>query len=166
MDWPFMPCELGVAIRDSSLGSVPGPNSMLNEFLHRLRYVARGTLRTMIHNSFANGSLPGSWKIEDNIRISNPGKDPCRPGSYRPITLLSFLPKLIEGMTHRRLSALLPHPPRQFGFAPSRSTLDVVTPVADKISRGFNEFGTVEYERPGGGAHTTPSSPSLARGFD
>ncbi|RNC35048.1 hypothetical protein TcCL_Unassigned02107 [Trypanosoma cruzi] len=55
-------------------------------------------------------------------------------------------------MTHRLLSALLPHHPRQFGLAPSRSTSDVVTPVTDKITRGLNEFGIVEYVRPGGDA--------------
>ncbi|KAF8282435.1 hypothetical protein C4B63_107g84 [Trypanosoma cruzi] len=154
MDRPFTPCELGVAIRDSSLGSDPDPDSMLNELLHSLRSVARGTLRTMIHNSFANGSLPGSWEIEVNISISQPGKDPCRPRSHRPIALLSVLPKLTEGMTHRRLSALLPHHPRQFGIAPSRSASDVVTLVIGEITRGLNEFSIVEYESPGSGAPT------------
>ncbi|KAF5219827.1 hypothetical protein ECC02_007152 [Trypanosoma cruzi] len=110
----FPPYELDVTIRDSLLGSAPGPDDMLNEFLHRLGPVARGTLRTMIHNPFANGSLPGSWKMGDAIPIPKPGKDPCRPESYRPITPLSVLPKLTEGVIHRRLSALLPHHPRQF----------------------------------------------------
>ncbi|PWU98844.1 hypothetical protein C3747_226g44 [Trypanosoma cruzi] len=82
------------------------------------------------------------------------GKYPCRPRSYRPITLLSALPKLTERMIHRRLSALLPHHPRQFGFAPSRSTLDVVALVIGEINRGLNESSTVECERPGGGAPT------------
>ncbi|RNC32515.1 hypothetical protein TcCL_Unassigned04860 [Trypanosoma cruzi] len=112
MDRPLTLYELGVAIRDSSLGSAPGPDNMLDEFLHRLGPVARGTLRTMIHNSFANGSLPGSWNTVDNIRISKPEKDPCRPESHRPIKSLSVLLKLTEGMIHRRLSALLPHHPR------------------------------------------------------
>ncbi|RNC46050.1 hypothetical protein TcCL_NonESM04163 [Trypanosoma cruzi] len=57
-------------------------------------------------------------------------------------------------MIHRRLSALLPHHPRQFGFTPSRSTSDAVTIVIDRINRELNEFSIVEYERPGGGAHT------------
>ncbi|PWV03287.1 hypothetical protein C4B63_1g993 [Trypanosoma cruzi] len=61
MDRSFPPYVLDVTIRDSSLGSAPGPGDMLNEFPHRLGPVAHGTLRTMIHNSFANGSLPGSW---------------------------------------------------------------------------------------------------------
>ncbi|KAF8292222.1 hypothetical protein TcYC6_0118830 [Trypanosoma cruzi] len=74
MDRPLTPYELGVAICDFSLGSAPGHDNMLNEFLHHLVPVARGTLRTMIHSSFANGSLPGSWEIEVNIRISNLGR--------------------------------------------------------------------------------------------
>ncbi|KAF8275650.1 hypothetical protein TcYC6_0012350 [Trypanosoma cruzi] len=82
MDRPFPPYELDVAIRDSLLGSTPGPDDMLDEFLHRLGPVARCTLRNMIHNSFTNGSLPGSWKMEDAIPIPKPGKDPCRPESY------------------------------------------------------------------------------------
>ncbi|KAF5220183.1 hypothetical protein ECC02_006859 [Trypanosoma cruzi] len=57
-------------------------------------------------------------------------------------------------MIHRRLPALLPHHPRQFGFTPSRSKSDVVTLVIGKITRGLSEFSTVEYERPGGGAPT------------
>ncbi|RNC38927.1 hypothetical protein TcCL_NonESM11782 [Trypanosoma cruzi] len=85
------------------------------------------------------------------------GKGPCRPESHTPITLLYALPKLTEGMIHRRLSALLPHHPRQFGFAPSRSASDVVALVIDRITRGLHEFSTVEYERPGGGAPTRHS---------
>ncbi|KAF8303554.1 hypothetical protein TcYC6_0037390 [Trypanosoma cruzi] len=89
MDQPLTPYEIDVAIRDSSLGSAPGHDNMLNEFLHRLGPVARGTLRTMIHSSFANGSLPGSWNTVDTI--PQPGKGPCRPVSYRPIKSLSVL---------------------------------------------------------------------------
>ncbi|RNC54988.1 hypothetical protein TcCL_ESM07551 [Trypanosoma cruzi] len=68
MDRPLTPYELDVTIRDSSLGSAPGHYNMLNEFLHRLRPVARDTLRNMIHNSFANGSLP-----EDSMSGSDDG---------------------------------------------------------------------------------------------
>ncbi|PWV17065.1 hypothetical protein C3747_20g217 [Trypanosoma cruzi] len=57
-------------------------------------------------------------------------------------------------MIHRRLSALLPHHPRQFGLAPSRSTSDVVKLVIGETTRGLNESSTVEYARPGDGAPT------------
>ncbi|EKF29407.1 hypothetical protein MOQ_006812, partial [Trypanosoma cruzi marinkellei] len=51
MDRPLTPYELEMTVRDASLGSAPGSDNMLNEFPHRLGPVARGTLRTMIHNS-------------------------------------------------------------------------------------------------------------------
>ncbi|KAF5219567.1 hypothetical protein ECC02_007403 [Trypanosoma cruzi] len=44
MDRPLTPYVIDVAIRDSSLGSAPGHDNMLNEFLHRLGPVACGTL--------------------------------------------------------------------------------------------------------------------------
>ncbi|ESS60393.1 hypothetical protein TCDM_12078 [Trypanosoma cruzi Dm28c] len=153
-DRPLTPYEFEMTIRDSLLGSAPGPDNMLNEFLHRLGPVARGTLRTMIHNSFANGSLPGSWKMGDAIPIPKPGKDPCRPESYRTITLLSVLPKLAEGMIHRRLSALLPHHPRQLRICTPTSCVGRGGTFYRQITRGLNEFGIVEYERPGDDAPT------------
>ncbi|RNC41944.1 hypothetical protein TcCL_NonESM08438 [Trypanosoma cruzi] len=149
MDRPFPPYEIDVTIRGSLLGSASGSDDMLNEFLHRLVPVACGTLRTMIHNSFANGSLPGSWKMGDAIPIPKPGKDPCRPESHRPITPLSVLPKLTEGVIHRRLSALLPHHPRQFRICTSAFYLGRGGTCYRQIARGLNEFSIVEYERPG-----------------
>ncbi|KAF8279035.1 hypothetical protein TcBrA4_0107760 [Trypanosoma cruzi] len=149
MDRPFPPYVLDVTIRDSLLGSAPGPGDLLNEFLHRLGPVAHGTLGTMIHNSFANGSLPGSWKMGDAIPIPKPGKDQCRPESHRPITLLSVLLKLAEGMIRRRLSALLPHHPRQLRICTSAFYVRRGGTCYRQITRGLNEFGIVEYECPG-----------------
>ncbi|KAF5216147.1 hypothetical protein ECC02_007823 [Trypanosoma cruzi] len=92
MDRPLTPYELDVTIRDSLLGSAPGHDNMLNEFLHHLGPVARGTLRTMIHNSFANGSLP-----EDSMSGSDDG-DSSSPFqadiSWLP---LSFMVKKSDG---------------------------------------------------------------------
>ncbi|RNC51029.1 hypothetical protein TcCL_ESM11893 [Trypanosoma cruzi] len=58
MDRPLTPYELDVTICDSLLGSAPGHDKMLNEFLHHLGPVARGTLRTMIHNSSQMAACP------------------------------------------------------------------------------------------------------------
>ncbi|RNC33207.1 hypothetical protein TcCL_Unassigned04118 [Trypanosoma cruzi] len=133
MDRPFAPYELDVAIRDSSLGSAPGPDKMLNEFLHRLGPVAQQTYNDapqLLHK------WQPAWLLEESRTIfafPTLGKNPCRPESCRPIKSLSALLQLTERMIHRRLSALLPHRPRQFGFAPSRSTSDVVKLVIDKL---------------------------------
>ncbi|KAF8293202.1 hypothetical protein TcYC6_0112870 [Trypanosoma cruzi] len=90
MDRPLTPYELDVTIRDSLLGSGPGHDNMLNEFLHHIGPVARGTIRTMIHNSFANGSLP-----EDSMSGSDDG-DSSSP-SQADISWLPFSSMVKKG---------------------------------------------------------------------
>ncbi|KAF8290409.1 hypothetical protein TcBrA4_0126570 [Trypanosoma cruzi] len=150
MDRPLTPYEFDVTFRDSSLGSAPGHDNMLNEFPHHLGPVARGTLRTMIHNSFANGSLPGSWNTVDTIPILNLGKGQYRPVSCRPTTLLSVSLNRKNG------------PPPSVSVIAAPPTSIRVHTFAFNIGRDdncywqnyreLNEFSTVEYERPGGGA--------------
>ncbi|ESS60388.1 hypothetical protein TCDM_12090 [Trypanosoma cruzi Dm28c] len=154
MDRPLTPYEFDVTIRDSSLGSAPGHDNMLNEFPHRLGPVARGTLRTMIHNSFANGSLPCSWNTVGTIPIPQPGKDPCRPESYRPITLLSV--SLNRKNDSPPSVSVIAAPPTSIRNCTSAFYVGRGGTCYRQITRGLNEFGVVEYECPGGGApHAT-----------
>ena len=57
-----------------------------------------------------------------------PGKDPANPATYRPISLLSCVGKLMERMISKRLKwyteANNTLSPYQFGFRSNRSTLD------------------------------------------
>ncbi|ESS62139.1 hypothetical protein TCDM_10219 [Trypanosoma cruzi Dm28c] len=150
MDRPLTPYEFDVAIRDPSLGSAPGHDNMLNEFPHHLGPVAHGTLRTMIHKSFANGSLPGSWKMGDAISIPKPGKSPCRPESCRPIKSLSVsINRRNDSPPSVSVIAAPPTSIRAHTFAFNIGRDDN---CYWQNYRGLNEFSTVEYERPGGGA--------------
>ncbi|ORC83694.1 uncharacterized protein TM35_000601250, partial [Trypanosoma theileri] len=100
MDRPYTAYELDLAIHDAPLGTAPGPDGIMNDFLHHLGPVARNTLRTMINTSFASGEFPPQWKKGVTAPIPKPGKDPSRPDSYRPVTLLSVLLKVAERMVH------------------------------------------------------------------
>ncbi|ESS55101.1 hypothetical protein TCDM_13448 [Trypanosoma cruzi Dm28c] len=117
MDRPFPPYVLDVTIRDSSLGSAPGPEDMLNEFLHRLGPIAHGTLGTMIHNSFANGSLPGSWEIGSIFLFPNPWE-----GSMPPSELQTHHAALCVTTINRRNDS---PPSVSVIAAPPASTLDL-----------------------------------------
>ncbi|RNE96614.1 hypothetical protein TcG_12934 [Trypanosoma cruzi] len=57
-------------------------------------------------------------------------------------------------MIHRRLSALLPHHPRQLRICTSAFYVGRGGICYRQITRGLNEFGIVEYERPGDDAPT------------
>ena len=72
------------------------------------------------------GILPDSWKTANVIAIPKPGKDPLSPSSYRPISLLLTLSKLLERIITDRVTYFLETQqlldPFQFGFRQGRGT--------------------------------------------
>ncbi|KAE9521386.1 hypothetical protein AGLY_018208 [Aphis glycines] len=76
--------------------------------------------------------IPSTWKDAALVVIrKGPGKDPMEAKSYRPISLLPALAKMLEGIivarirtdTDSRMSA------RQYGFTKNRSTVDAIDRV-------------------------------------
>ena len=72
------------------------------------------------------GVLPESWKIANVVAVSKPGRDPFSPSSYRPISLLPTLSKLLERIITDRLTHYLEThqllDPYQYGFRQGRGT--------------------------------------------
>ena len=79
--------------------------------------------------------MPTAWKLSKLNPILKPGKDPRFIESYRPISLLECLGKLLERIVTTRLedvverNQMLPH--SQAGFRRWRSTED---PLLDLVS--------------------------------
>ena len=68
--------------------------------------------------------------------------------SYCPVSLLSVLSKVFEKLVN---NMILDHLEKcdlfsdfQYRFRPSRSTLDLLTIVSDRIARVFNRSGAIE----------------------
>ena len=74
--------------------------------------------------------VPIMWKVAEVIMIPKPGKPPNIITSYRPISLLPVLSKLLEKMFQARLMPIINRkeliPKHQFGFRESHSTIDQV----------------------------------------
>jgi len=74
--------------------------------------------------------IPHSWKEGLVLPILKPGKDPASVQSYRPITLLSCMAKLMERLVARRLDYIVEKQgllsPSQCGFRPGKSTMDAL----------------------------------------
>ena len=72
--------------------------------------------------------FPMEWKRARVIMIPKPGKDKSLPKSYRPISLLPVLGKLLERVLASRISKHLEERkylnPNQSGFRKGRSTND------------------------------------------
>ena len=89
------------------------------------------------------GVVPADWKETIVIPVPNKGKGKKNPRSYRPISLLSCVGKLLEKMVNRRL---ISHPesnsvlsPTQTGYRKFRSTEDQLTYLAQNIEDAFQE---------------------------
>ena len=77
--------------------------------------------------------FPKDWKIAKVIPINKPGKDPCLPISYRPISLLSAISKLLERVVLSRIEEFLENnnvlPEEQQGFRRNKSTTRQLTRI-------------------------------------
>jgi hypothetical protein len=87
----------------------------------------------LIHLSFLFNSIlkfgyfPAIWKPAKVIPIPKPNKPPPHATSYRPISLLSVISKLLERVIASRLTAFVNQthllPDVQFGFRKQHSTV-------------------------------------------
>lgn len=101
-------------------------------------------LLTIIFNAILRlGYFPAQWKVAKVILIPKPGKPPQDVSSYRPISLLPILSKLLEKLL---LTRLAPHiesnnllPDHQFGFRQKHSTIEQVHRVVNNINQAFED---------------------------
>ncbi|KAJ5566974.1 reverse transcriptase [Penicillium sp. DV-2018c] len=65
----------------------------------------------VFHASLKLGYVPRRWKITKIIPLRNPEKDYTRPNSYRPISLLPSLGKILEGVVAQKDLPATTHEP-------------------------------------------------------
>ena len=107
----------------------PGLTGMTREVIRKLPNSVLRAVTALFNASLALGYFPQALKSAVVIFILKPGKDPTDPASYRPISLLEILAKILEGILNARLIMHLEDndllPTMQFGFRRNRSTHDV-----------------------------------------
>ena len=69
----------------------------------------------------------------------------CTAKNYRPVSLLSVVSKVFEKLVNNRIVDHLEKcglfSDFQYGFRSSRSTVDLLTVVSDRVGRDFNRLG-------------------------
>ncbi|KAL4113895.1 hypothetical protein QTP88_017451 [Uroleucon formosanum] len=82
--------------------------------------------------------FPSTWKSAVNIPILKPSKPPDKADSYRPISLLPVLGKILEKLLLKRLLKISNEqnalPDFQFGFCPKHATFHQLHRVVDLIA--------------------------------
>lgn len=98
--------------------------------------------KNIVNQILKIGHFPTFWKISKVIAILKPGKSPHKADSYRPISLLCILSKVVEKIILTRFDSFLEHEnllsPEQFGFRTNRSTVGQIARLADHVISNFN----------------------------
>lgn len=99
---------------------------------------------TAIFNSMLRlGYFPSNWKHSIVVPIPKPNKTPSAPESYRPISLIPVLAKVMEKLILKRILKYMNEisfiPPHQFGFKPKHSTTHQLLRITELIYKNFEQ---------------------------
>ena len=140
---PFSTKDLKDALKKIKTKKAPGPDGITGEMLKHLGACSRAVLLKIFNHSWIKGVVPAVWKEAIVIPVPNKGKDKKNPRSYRPISLLSCIGKLLERMINRRLINHLESnsvlSPTQTGYRKHRSTEDQLAYLVQNIEDAFQE---------------------------
>lgn len=100
----------------------PGDDGLTVPILKNISDSISPALASLFNRSIAEGCFPEPWKMAKVIAIAKPGGDKTRPSSYRPISLLSILSKILERKIDHLLRPLLDLSDHQHGFRRARGT--------------------------------------------
>ena len=134
-----------VSVLQTLKNSTPGHDNISNKMLQECHPSYRSELLALLNCSLCSGVVPREWKYGLVVLILKPSKPKEEISSYRPITLLPSMGKLLERILKYRLEYCIEQKkilsPSQFGFRPGKNTEQVVLKLANQISYSVNSSG-------------------------
>lgn len=131
------PAEVKKEIDQINPHKAPGYDLITGEILKRLPKKAIVLLTTIYNCILRQGYYPILWKYAQICMIPKPGKPPTNVGSYRPISLLPIMSKILERLILNRIEETTNFddliPKHQFGFRHRHSTTQQCHRIVNKI---------------------------------
>lgn len=133
--------EVKLIIHKLKTKKAPGLDGITNLAIKNLPEKTIKDITTVAQSIFKQGYFPTAWKRAKVVMIPKKGNKKLF-SSYRPISLLSGLSKLVEGLIACRLKAFLEDnnclPNEQFGFRAGLCTVRQTTRLASNILTKLN----------------------------
>uniref|UniRef100_A0A1Y1JXT3 Reverse transcriptase domain-containing protein n=2 Tax=Photinus pyralis TaxID=7054 RepID=A0A1Y1JXT3_PHOPY len=140
---PLTPKEIAKEIKLLNPKKSPGSDLVTAKMLKELPRKGIVMLTYIFNAIIRLGYWPKRLKTAQIIMINKPGKEPTEVSSYRPISLLSIVSKLLEKLVLHRLNEDLPPenwiPEHQFGFRQKHSTVQQVHRITHTINEAFEK---------------------------
>lgn len=137
------PAEVRKTIKQCNPNKAPGPDGIQNKILRNLPRKSIVQLTYIINATLRHSYFPNSWKTATIVPIHKAGKINTSPASYRPISLLNTLGKLVEKIILERIKK---HEKEnnialdcQFGFKEKHNTVQQVVRIANDVIKNFNK---------------------------
>ena len=147
---PIKMHEIEYAVKQMKKTS-PGIDGIDNAMLKNLPLSYYNYILELFNLSWETETFPESWKISLLIPISKPEKNNMLVESYRPISMLSCLGKIMERIINSRLNWYIENNNKliheQVGFRRKKSTYDLITNLETEIQSTLykNETCIVAY---------------------
>jgi hypothetical protein len=137
------PREVGGILHKLKNNKATGEDSVDNVVIKRMSRKAKVQLTYLINGALKLNYFPKQYKNSIVIPIPKTGKNPKKVESYRPISLLNSISKILEKIIHRRLKdQLADHnidQECQFGFKTYHSTTHQLARICNDVLINFNK---------------------------
>ena len=139
---PLTNDELSYAISSLKKNKAPGHDGITAEHIHLFRSSIEKHLYNIIESCLRLAYFPTAWKVADVLIIPKANKsDYSAPSSYRPISLLPTMSKILEKVILRRMLHYSSQQnwlnTNQHGFRSDHSTVTAINALKKQIDRGF-----------------------------
>lgn len=116
-----------------------GPDRIPNLFWNACKYSLARPIRSLFNKSPASGTFPEVWKVSKIHPIYKKGEKSC-VSNYRPVSILSALPKFFEKFVADYLSTIYRTVicPEQHGFIERRSTTTNLLEIESMLLRSID----------------------------
>jgi hypothetical protein len=126
------------ALKSAKNNNSTGPDNINIKHLKHLGPIAIEYLRQLLTKALNSNTIPHIWKLAKIVPILKPNKDPGIGSSYRPISLLSPIAKILEKIVLPHITQNIPNLPTQHGFKSKHSTNTALHHINETIAEGFN----------------------------
>ena len=126
------------SIREAPINKAVGTDAIRAEFLKLAPMTHAHLILLLLRRSLAAGRLPSRWSDAIVRPLLKPGKPASDPASYRPVSILSHVRKIVEASLLRYLLAAYQPHDSQFAYIPGRKILTAVKRVDSGIREGLH----------------------------